>query len=118
MSLNNLLSQFNKRNQFQYDNELDRDYCKLSELVDCNGTDAIYIVEALFINTKSRYGDAPVLVTSQWLVNAPAHLTDTVRQMIATPEIVDAINARQVAFKVYQYISNNRICFSVEWLTV
>lgn len=116
--LNELLGQFNKRSLFEYDNEVERDYCKLQDLVECNGVDAVYTVEALFINTKSRFGNAPVLVTSQWLVNAPSHLTPTVQQMIQTPELVAQINARKVGFKVYQYTTNNRVCFSVEWVEV
>lgn len=116
--LNNLLGQFNKRSLFEYDNEKERDYCKLADLVECNGIDAIYTVEALFINSKSKFGQAPVLVTSQWLVNAPSHLTQTVQQMCQVPEVVDSINARKVGFKVYQYTANNRVCYSVEWVEV
>lgn len=116
--LNNLLKQFNKRSLFEYDKEAKRNYIKLGELIELNGSEAEYKVEDLFINTKSKYGDAPVIVISQFLVNAPQHLTDAVRQMIATPEIVDAINARKVAFKVYQYTVNNRVCYSIEWVEV
>lgn len=116
--LNNLLQQFNKRSLFEYDNEIERDYCKLADLVECNGIDAIYTVEALFINTKSKFGSAPVLVTSQWLVNAPSHLTQTVQQMINTPEIVSMVNARKVGFKIYQYTNNNNVYYSVEWVEV
>ena len=116
--VNNILQQFNKRSLFDYDNTVVRDYCKLSDLVECNGIDAVYTVEALFINTKSKFGDAPVLVTSQWLVNGPSHLTQTVQQMINTPELVEMVNARKVGFKVYQYTSNNNIYYSVEWVEV
>lgn len=118
MNLNNLLGQFNKRSLFNYDSEKERDYCKLSDLVECNGIEAVYTIEALFINTKSKYGQSPVLVTSQWLVNAPQHLTQTVQQMIQVPEIVDSINAGKVGFKVYQYTSGNNVYYSVEWLEV
>lgn len=117
-NINDMLSQFNKRSIFNYDNEKERDYCKLADLVECNGIEAVYTVEALFINSKSKYGEAPVIVTSSWLVNAPSHLTQTVQQMIQVPEIVASINARQVGFKVYQYTSNNRVCYSVEWVAV
>ena len=117
-NINDMLSQFNKRSIFNYDNEKERDYCKLADLVECNGVEAVYTVEALFINTKSKFGQAPVIVTSSWLVNAPSHLTQTVQQMIQVPEIVASINARQVGFKVYQYTANNRVCYSVEWVAV
>lgn len=116
--LNNFLNQFNKRALFVYDNEAERDYCKLADLVECNGIDEVYTVEALFINTKSKFGHAPVIVTSQWLVNAPSHLTQTVQQMINTPELVDLVNQRKVGFKVYQYTANNRVCYSIEWCEV
>lgn len=112
------LSKYNKKSLFNYDSEVERDYCTLADLVECNGTDAVYPVQALFINTKSRFGDAPVLVTSQWLVNAPKHLTDTVKAMCADNEAVEAINAGKVGFKVYQYAGKNGIGFSVEWVAV
>lgn len=117
--LNNLLNKYNKRSLFNYDKEIDRDYCKLVDLVECNGIEAVYTLEAIFINSKSKFGEAPILVTSQWLVNAPSHLINTVKQMMDDTEIVEMINQRKVGFKIYSYVdSNSVIRFSVEWVEV
>lgn len=112
-----ILNKYNKKVTFEYEKGVDRDYTTLSDLVELNGIEKQYIVEALFINTKSKFGEAPVIVSGEWLVNAPKHLTETVKQMQNDEELVNLINKRLVVFKIYSYQDNNNVKrYSVEWL--
>lgn len=114
-----LINKYNKKAVFEYDREVQRDYTSLKDLVELNGIEKQYIVEALFINTKSKFGEAPVIVTGEWLVNAPKHLTETVKQMQNDEEVVNLINKRLVTFKIYSYQDNNNIKrYSVEWIEI
>lgn len=114
-----ILNKYNKKAVFEYDREVIRDYTTLSDLVELNGIEKQYIVEALFINTKSKFGEAPVIVSGEWLVNAPKHLTETVKQMQNDEEIVNLINKRLVTFKIYSYQDNNNVKrYSIEWVEV
>ncbi len=70
----------------------------------------------MYINTKSRYGDAPVVVTDECVVNLPSFLLDTVKEMIADDELTTAINSGMFGFKIYEYEGNNGYGLSVNWL--
>lgn len=112
-----ILNKYNKKAIFEYDKEVQRDYTSLKDLVELNGIEKQYIVEALFINTKSKFGEAPVIVSGDWLVNAPKHLTDTVKHMQNDDDIVNLINKRLVVFTIYSYQDNNNVKrYSVEWM--
>ena len=76
----NILDKYNKKPLFEYDKTKEREYTNLQNLFNRFGNDKVYIVHALFINTKSRFGDSPIIVTSDYMVNAPKHLLDTVKQ--------------------------------------
>lgn len=109
---------YNKEKLFDFDTPEDFEYKALSDLFNDNGEAKVYPVKALYINTKSRYGDAPVIVTDTCLVNVPSHMTDTVKQMLADREAVDDINAGKVGFTIYQYEAKKRSgkFFNVKWV--
>lgn len=113
----NILDKYNKR-VFEYDRTKEREYINLQNLFNHFGKDKVHIVHALFINTKSRFGDSPVIVTSDFMVNAPKHLLETVKQMISDSEVVKLINSRKVGFKIYSYRGRNGMGYSVEWVLV
>ena len=90
------------------------EYYKLSKLQ----RDVVYPVDALYINTKGRYGDEGVVLTMGVLVNLPQHLTETVKEMRSDNELTDAINKGEFGFKVYQYDGTNGSGYSVNWVDI
>ena len=111
----NILDKYNKKPMFNYDNQKERSYITLRELVQKDGMGKVYEIHALFINTKSRFGESPIIVTENYFVNAPKHLTDTVKQMIDDNDVVELINNRQAGFSIYEYEGRNGHGYSVIW---
>lgn len=97
--------------KFDYDNEKEREYIKLGEL-DSSKT---YPIEALFINTKGKYGNQGVIISGDYIVNCPQHLTDMIEEMRQDAEMVDAINQRLFNFEIYEFTSKkyNRTSVSI-----
>lgn len=87
--------------KFEYDNEKEREYIKLGEL-DISKT---YPIEALFINTKGKFGDQGVIISGDYIVNLPNHLTEMIEDMRQDAEMVDAINQRLFDFEIYEFES-------------
>ena len=79
--------------------EREREFAKLQELTE--GTR--YTIQALFINTKGKFGDQGVIYTQDKIVNLPKHLLELVKELRADNEVTQAINERQLAFEVYSY---------------
>ncbi len=92
------------------------DYFNLSELVQKNGIDTVYQVNAFYINTKGKFGDAPVIATNCELVNAPQHTLDVVKAALADGESVSLINGGFVGFKIYEYKNSYGVNYGVEWV--
>lgn len=111
-------TKFNKGNKFTFKPADDAQYVSLEVLYNKN-PEQIHDVKALYINTKSKFGDAPcVAIDPVIIVNLPKHLLETVKEMIADDECVDAINNNEVKFKIYSYRDStfNKTCYGVEWL--
>lgn len=105
MTVENILNKYSNGGTPQYDfikNE--RVFRKLQEL-QLADEGVQYPIEALFINTKGKFGDQGVIYTSDYIVNLPNHLTSLIEEMRNDNEVTDAINARKLAFEVYQYES-------------
>lgn len=97
--------------KFEYDNEKEREYIKLGEL-DSSKT---YPIEALFINTKGKFGDQGVIISGDYIVNLPNHLTEMIEEMRQDSEMVDAINQRLFDFEIYEFESKkyNRVSHGI-----
>lgn len=105
--------------KFKFDTPNHFEYYSLKELVKEYGIDKIHKVNAIYINTKSRFGDAPVIVTDSELVNAPHHLLDTVKQVLNDGESISLINNGYVGFKVYEYETKEfGTNYSLEWVDI
>ena len=108
----------NKSNKFTFKPADDPQYVSLEVLYNKN-PEQVHDVRALYINTKSRFGDAPcVAIDPVIIVNLPKHLLETVKEMINDEECVTAINNNEVKFKIYSYNDKtfNKTCYGVEWL--
>lgn len=65
--------------------------------------DLIYPIRSIYINTKSKFGDAPVIVSDGFNINLPKHMTATVAEMLQDAEVMTLIRAGKVGIKVYEY---------------
>lgn len=114
MTLDNIIGKYNKGNRFEFQTPDHFEYISLRELYQLQGK-AQHKLNALYINTKSRYGDMGIAVTDTHLVNLPKHLTDTVKDMMNDSEFVKATNNHLIGFTVYQYEGTNGLGYSVNW---
>lgn len=118
MSIFDNINQYNNKALYIYDNEVEREYTNLTDLYVGNGKDAVYTVEALFINEKSKFGNAPVIVSGSQLVNVPSHLLDTVEAMRKDEDLTQHINNRKVGFTVYEYENQYGTRHSLNWVEI
>ncbi|QXV86132.1 single-stranded DNA binding protein [Staphylococcus phage SAPYZU_11] len=88
--------------RFEFE-EKEREYIKLSELVEKYGMKKEYIVRALFTNKKSKFGEQGVIVTDDYNVNLPNHLTELIKEIRQDEDVVNIINAGEVQFTIYEY---------------
>lgn len=113
-----ILDKYNNKPVFEYDNKKGRSYTNLRKLVERFGINEVYTVHALFINTQSRFGDNPVIVTNDFMVNAPQHLTETVQEMMRDHELIELVNKRKVGFQIYAYENEYGKNYSLEWVEI
>lgn len=114
--MHNIINQYNKTALFEYDSELERDFCTLQDLQQQSEKDQVFPVHALFINDKSKFGKAPVAVVNEWLVNLPSHLTDVVESMRSDSDFIQLVNDRKVGFTIYEFENSYGKQLSVEWV--
>ncbi|AYP28463.1 TPA: hypothetical protein P6Q16_002335 [Staphylococcus aureus] len=88
--------------RFEFE-EKEREFIKLSELVEKYGMKKEYIVRALFTNKESKFGEQGVIVTDDYNVNLPNHLTELIKDMRQDEDVVNIINAGEVQFTIYEY---------------
>lgn len=88
--------------RFEFE-EKEREFIKLSELVEKYGMKKEYIVRALFTNKESKFGEQGVIVTDDYNVNLPNHLTELIKEMRQDEDVVNIINAGEVQFTIYEY---------------
>ena len=117
-----IANRFNKTRKFDIDTT-GFTYKSLADCFGANGAKKVYKIAGVYINTKGKYGDAPVLAVADdkegYFVNLPSHLLDTANNIINDEEAVMAINKGKFGFTIYTYESNNaqgRTLYSVEFV--
>ncbi len=117
-----IANRFNRARKFDIDTT-GFSYKKLSELFGENGAKKAYKVAGVYINTKGKYSDAPVIAVSDskegYFVNLPSHLLDTANEIINDEEAVKAINEGKFGFTIYTYSSKNaegKTLYSIEFV--
>lgn len=115
--MTNLLDKYNKSTRFAFQTPENFEYINLVRLNNLYPGQT-HQVNALYINKKSRYGDAPVAVTGTHIVNLPNHLLGTVKEMMNDSELVEAVNKHLVGFTIYEYDSENGKGYSVNWVSL
>lgn len=112
-------SRFNKGRKFDIDTN-GFQYASLADLFNANGADYVYPVRAIYINTKGKYNDAPVIATDDCFVNCPSHMCETAREILTDDEAIADINGGKVGFQIYTYTQTkyNRDCFGINFVDV
>ena len=119
-------SKYNHNGSYKYHAPKETEYINLRDMFKRDGKEATHTVKALYINTKSKYGDAPVAVTITEnkdkqqidLVNLPSFMLSTVKDMIQDDELTEAIDNGEFGFTIYEYEGKNGYGFSAEWVDV
>lgn len=94
-------------------------YRKLVELYNPKKPDQVFIIQGLYINKKSKYGEAPVAILEDCFANFPAHMTDEVKEILKSEEDIADIKAGLVGFTVEPYETDEgNTCYGVRWSDV
>lgn len=102
MTVENILNKYSNGGTPQYDFiKKEREFKKLQDLQ----LGVKNPINALFINTKGKFGNQGVIYTNGSIVNLPNHLTSLIEDMRSDSEVTDAINEQKLAFEVYEYES-------------
>lgn len=101
-----ILNKYNQGNGGQFEFEAPESF-EFKNLKDVYAPDIEnrFKVNAMYINTKSMYGNAPVIITDNEMLNIPQHLTETVETMILDEELVQEVNNGSVGIEIYEYTS-------------
>jgi len=112
-------SRFNKGAQFDIDTT-GFEYTKLSNIYNDKkrgGADNIHTFNGCFI-FNGKIETAPVFIDSKHkeLINIPAHMTDTVRDILNDADAVAAIREGKVGYTIYEYESHGRKCYGINFV--
>lgn len=93
-------------------------YTTLKDLYVENGSEHVYPIAAIYMNTKGQYGPQGVIAMNEHLlVNLPMHLNEQIEEMRKDAEAIEAINNGQAGFQIYEYTTKKgRVCYSVTWV--
>ena len=105
-----------KPNPFPFVTPDTHEYKKPAQLVAENGINAVYRLNAIYVNKKGAYGDEPVLVTDNELVNAPSSLMESINGILDDSESINLIIDGQVSFKLYEYQNKYGLQHGVSWV--
>lgn len=91
-------------------------FVKLHDLVGANGIDTVYPLRGVYISTKGRYGEEPVLISDGIQVNAPKHILDVVKNIMSSDDDINTINNGKVGFRIYEYKNSYGINYGINWV--
>lgn len=107
--------------KFDYEMTDKHEYKKLEELFKEN-KEGFYIVRMFYTNKKSKFGENEVVVTDDYIINLPKHLTETVEQIIKDENYLKLIGECKFGFNIYEYKYNEgkkvKKAYSVNWGTM
>lgn len=91
-------------------------YTNLANLHKEEGSDVVHQVDWLFIRS-GKYGKHPIFINveKKILINVPAHLTETVEDILRDGEAVEAIKGGKVGFTIYTFESHSKECFGLQF---
>lgn len=112
-----IANKYNKKSPFTAQIPKDAPFFTLDQLKDVK--EPIKIL-TMWINTKSQYGDHPVIGTETGKVDIPKGYTATVKKMMQDDEVIDAVNHGKLAFQVRSYHSEkyNKDCYAIDFIDI
>ena len=81
----------------------DNPFMKLSEFVQEFGTDDIVTVLGMYIHNKTKFGEKGIIITPNCNIDCPEHMIDMIKEVIASDEMVAAVNAGKCGLKIKSY---------------
>lgn len=92
-------------------------YVKLADVAANSSEDEVHPINGMWVHA-SQLGDSPVIIDAQAkrLVNLPSHLGETVREILADSEAVDAIKSDKVGYTIYTYESHGKTCYGINFV--
>ncbi|MGL4997978.1 MAG: hypothetical protein ACRC5T_03170 [Cetobacterium sp.] len=87
------------------------EFITMSELYTINPSET-YRLNGLYINKKGKFGDSPIAISDNFILNLPKHLLDTINAMLNDSEMIGFINDGMVGFSIYSYKPG---FYSVKW---
>lgn len=95
-------------------------FVKLTDIYNSDkdgGGDVVHPINGMYVH-KSRLGDSPVIIDAEnkRLVNFPQFTGDTVREILANSDAVDAIKANKVGYTIYEYESHAKKCYGITFV--
>lgn len=81
------------------------------------GGDVVHPINGLYVH-KSQLGDSPVIIDAEnkRLVNLPQFTGNTIREILANPDAVEAIKANKVGYTIYEYESHAKKCYGIAFV--
>ena len=118
----NLIDDLNKGvRRFDYELTEKHEYKKLGELFKEN-KDGVYVVRMFYTNKKSMFGENEVVVTDDYIINLPKHLTETIEKIVKNEDYLKLINEGKFVFNIYEYEykhgKETKLAYSVNWGTI
>lgn len=107
-----ILSKYQQTVNFDFE-EREREFISLKDFAKKMGTENTYPIEAIFINTKSKFGDNGVIYCRNYMINLPIHLTKLCEDLRQDNDFVEAVNDGQVGFNIYQYEGKHGLGYSI-----
>lgn len=95
-------------------------FVKLSDIYNSDkagGGDVVHPINGMYVH-KSQLGDSPVIIDAEHkvLVNLPQFTGDTVREILANSDAVNAIKANKVGYTIYEYESHAKKCYGITFV--
>ena len=103
-------------NPFTFKTPETHEYKKCADVVAEYTLNKIHTVRAFYINNKGAYGDEPVIVTDDFILNAPSHVLSIVQDVLTDSESINEINNGEVHFLIYEYQNKYGLQHSVAWV--
>lgn len=81
------------------------------------GGDVVHPINGMYVH-KSKLGDSPVIIDAEnkRLVNLPQFTGNTVREILANSDAVDAIKENKVGYTIYKYESHAKKCYGINFV--
>lgn len=95
-------------------------FVKLTDIYNSDkdgGSDVVHPINGMYVH-KSPLGDSPVIIDSdnKRLVNLPQFTGDTIREILADTEAVEAIKDGKVGYTIYEYESHAKKCYGITFV--